>query len=553
MSHDKLSQTPAWLALQAHHAEIAEAKLRDLFEQDPERFARFSIEADGLLLDFSKNRVTAETMALLHALAAQADVAGWRGRLFAGERINVTEDRAVLHVALRAPAAASIAVDGEDVIPKVSTALERMRSFSESFHRGDRRGATGLPITDVVNIGIGGSDLGPLMVTEALRHQARPSPRVRFVSNVDPAHLNRALEGLTPASTLFIVVSKSFTTQETRLNAEAARRWLRAGLPNDQASAEHIVAVTANGARARDFGVSACFDMWDWVGGRFSLWSTVGLPIALALGFEAFEELLAGARAMDEHFLTAPHEANQPLTLALLGLWYSDFFGAQSHAVVPYSQALHRLPAYLQQAEMESNGKAVDRDGRPVPVPTSPILWGEPGTNAQHAVFQLLHQGTPLVPVDFIAVARGEPGDETRDDTREDALLANALAQSAALMRGKSAAEAQAELEAAGLDEAAVAKLLPHKVFPGNRPSTTILLDALTPRRLGQLIALYEHKIFCQGVLWNLNSFDQWGVELGKQLAAEIQPDLASGPRESRHDASTEGLLARIKDYREGR
>ena len=549
MSGGGLGETPALRALQAHHADVADTHLRDLFERDPERFRRFSITGEGLLLDYSKNRVTEQTMALLRALAEQADLAGWRAKLFAGEAINVTEGRAALHVALRAPAAAAIEVEGQDVMPRVAIALERMRSLTEAFGRGERRGATGLPITDVVNIGIGGSDLGPLMVTEALHALARPRPRLHFVSNVDPGHLDRTLAGLEPESTLFIVASKSFTTQETRLNAEAARRWLQAGLESQARCDAHFVAVTANPGRARDFGVSDCFEMWDWVGGRFSLWSAVGLPIALALGFEAFEELLAGARAMDEHFLSAAPDANQPLTLALLGLWYADFFGAQSQAVIPYSQALHRLPAYLQQAEMESNGKSVDRDGRPVDVPTAPVVWGEPGSNAQHAVFQLLHQGTQVIPVDFIVVAQGG----AEGDSRQEALLANALAQSAALMQGRNEAEARAALEAEGLEEEAIAHLLPHKVFPGNRPSTTILLDALTPHRLGQLIALYEHKIFCQGVLWGLNSFDQWGVELGKQLAAEIQPALKGETADPRHDASTAGLLAQIRAFRQGR
>ena len=547
MSSD-LRETAAWQALQAHHREIAGSALRDLFDGDPERFTRFSIAGDGLLLDYAKTHVTAETMTLLRALAEQADLAGWRKRLFAGDKINNTEDRAALHVALRAPASSSIEVDGADVMPAVATSLERVRAFTEALHRRERRGATGLPITDVVNIGIGGSDLGPLLVTEALQERARETPRVRFVSNVDPLHLHRALDGLSPESTLFIVASKSFTTQETKLNAEAARSWLKAGLPDAVSSQSHFVAVTANGSTARDFGVSDCFEIWDWVGGRFSLWSAVGLPIALSLGFEAFEELLSGARAMDEHFQSAPPEANQPLTLALLGLWYADFFGAQSHAVLPYSQALRQLPAYLQQAEMESNGKSVDRDGRPVMVPTSPVVWGAPGTNAQHALFQFLHQGTQPVPCDFILVAKGPSG----QDKQQDALIANALAQSTVLMRGRNEAEARAALEADGLDEETIARLLPHKVFPGNRPSTTILLDELTPHRLGQLIALYEHKVFCQGVLWNINSFDQWGVELGKELASEIQPSLSSEAVNSQQDSSTAGLLAQIKAYRRG-
>ena len=544
-----LRETPAWRALAAHHRDVADRHLRDLFVEDPERFQRFSIAGEGLLLDVSKNHLTAESLSLLRDLAEQADIAGWRDRLFAGERVNTTEDRAALHVALRAHADDQILVDGVDVMPAVAAGLEHMRSFTETLHRGECRGATGLPITDVVNIGIGGSDLGPVMATEALRAQARPSPKLHFVSNVDPAHLARALEGLEPATTLFIIASKSFTTLETRLNAEAALRWLRKGLGESVATAGHFVAVTAAPDRARDFGVSDCFELQDWVGGRFSLWSPVGLPIALANGFEAFEELLAGARAMDEHFKTAPLETNQPLTLALIDLWHADFFGTQSRAIVPYGQALHRLPAYLQQLEMESNGKAVDRDGRAVAVPTAPVVWGEPGSNAQHAVFQLLHQGTHLMPTDFIVVAEAAA---PADDERQDALVASALAQSAALMTGRTEEEARAELEATDLDEDEIARLLPHKIFPGNRPSTTILIDRLTPHRLGQLIALYEHRVFCQSVLWNLNAFDQWGVELGKQLATEIQPALADGASEGKYDGSTRGLLDQVRAYRSG-
>ena len=541
-----LTAGPAWQALQEHHRATAGLHLRELFAQDAERFERFSIAADGLLLDYSKQRVTGETMALLRALASEADIAGWRARMAAGERINATEDRAVLHIALRAPAGERVLLEGEDVVPQVQETLAQLGRFVGALRAGERRGATGEAITDVVNIGIGGSDLGPLMVAEALRRYRGDGPGVHFASNVDPAHLEAVLDGLDPASTLFVVTSKTFTTIETLMNARAAQRWLAEGLgTGPEGLSAHFVAVTASPEKAAAFGVAETFGFWDWVGGRFSLWSAVGLPIAAAIGFERFQELLAGAHAMDRHFLDAPDEANLPLTLALLGLWYTDFFGAQSHAVLPYAQDLHRLPAYLQQAEMESNGKSVSRDGRPVPVPTAPIVWGEPGTNGQHAFFQLLHQGSPLAPADFIMAAEGGG-----DGEQQDALLANALAQTAALAFGRTAEEARAELEAGGLSGAALEALLPHKVFPGNRPSSTILIDRLSPYRLGQLIALYEHKIFCQGVLWGVNSFDQWGVELGKQLAKAIQPDLAPDAPAGRHDASTEGLLAEIKAMR---
>ena len=546
-----MTHSSAWHDLERHRDRLSKRHLRDLFADDPDRFTRFSLEAEGLLLDLSKQRVTEETLSLLQALAREASVAEWRRRMAAGERINSTEDRAVLHMALRMPRNTRLSLEGQDIIPAVHETLDRMRAFADGVRDGHRRGATGKPITDLVNIGIGGSDLGPLMVTEALRRYRAGGPGVRFVSNVDPAHLEAALADLDPQTTLFVVASKTFITQETLTNARAARRWLAAGLGDDEtALAAHFVAVTASPERAEAFGVSDCFAFWDWVGGRFSLWSAVGLPIAVAVGFEHFEALLAGAHAMDCHFLEAPDQANLPLTLALLGIWNRDFLGAESHAVLPYAQDLHRLPAYLQQAEMESNGKSVGRDGAPVAVATAPIVWGEPGTNGQHAFYQLLHQGSPLVPTDFIVVAEGGRGETGGETAGEEALLANALAQSAALAFGRDEAEARAALEAEGLDGARLAALLPHKVFPGNRPSSTILIDRLTPYRLGQLVALYEHKIFCQGAIWGLNAFDQWGVELGKQLARTIQPDLAADAQGGRHDSSTEGLLARIRGFR---
>jgi glucose-6-phosphate isomerase len=537
----KLTQTPAWQALQAHHASAAKLQMRDLFARDPQRFARYSLPVDELLLDYSKNRITDETLRLLFDLARECDVRGWTERMFAGERINHTEGRAVLHVALRNRANSPILVDGEDVMPRVNAVLAHMREFTESVREARWRGYTGEPITDIVNIGIGGSDLGPAMVTEALRHYGKPGLNVHFVSNVDGAHIAETLKPLRPERTLFIIASKTFTTQETLTNGHTARAWFLAAAGDESAIARHFVALSTNAEAVAAFGIDTrnMFEFWDWVGGRYSLWSAIGLSIALYVGMDRFEELLEGAHAMDEHFRSEPYEANLPVLLALLGIWYNDFFGAQSYAILPYDQYLHRFPAYFQQGDMESNGKRVTRDGEVVDYSTGPVIWGEPGTNGQHAFFQLLHQGTKLVPADFLAAM--EPLHALTEHHR--ILLANCFAQTEALMAGKTEEEARAELAAQGLAGADLERLLLHKVFPGNRPTNTILYRRLTPRTLGLLIALYEHKIFVQGVIWNLNSFDQWGVELGKQLAKAILPELTAREEVTGHDASTNGLI----------
>jgi glucose-6-phosphate isomerase len=542
-----ITTTPAWRALAAHHRDIASLHMRALFAADPDRFQRFSLGLDDLLLDFSKNRITAETMGRLHALARAADVAGWTERMFRGEAINPTENRPALHVALRNRANTPIHVGGADVMPAVNAVLARMAEFARAVRGGGWRGHTGLPIAHVVNIGIGGSDLGPQMVVEALKHRCHPSLDMHFVSNVDGSHIAAALARLDPARTLFIVASKTFTTEETMTNAATARAWLIDALGDDAAVARHFVAVSTNAAAVRRFGIDRAnmFEFWDWVGGRYSVWSAIGLSIMLAIGSEDFTALLDGAHAMDRHFRAAPLEQNLPVTLALLGIWYANFFAAESHAVMPYDQQLHRLPAFLQQLDMESNGKRVTRDGAPLSATSGPIVWGEPGTNGQHAFYQLLHQGTHLVPVDFIV-----PAESAHPLGRHHAmLLANCLAQSEALMTGKTAAETRAELARAGLAGDALERLLPHKVFPGNRPSNTIVVRRIDPHTLGRLIALYEHKVFVQGVIWGVNSFDQWGVELGKELARKILPEVESAARHD-HDASTKGLLAHLKSLR---
>jgi len=535
---------PEWHALEAHRRALGAPDLRALFAADPQRATRLSLEAAGIHADFSKHLVTDETLALLLALAEAVDLPGWIGRMFRGAAINNTEQRAVLHVALRNRGGRPIAVDGSDVMPGVEQVLGQMGRFAARVRNGEWLGYTGRRITDVVNIGIGGSNLGPLMVCEALRFYQNPELRVHFVSNVDGTAIAETLKGLDPATTLFIVASKTFTTQETLTNAQTARRWCVDALGDSAAVARHFVAVSTARAQVEAFGIDPAnmFAFWDWVGGRYSLWSAIGLPIAVAVGMERFLELLAGAHAMDEHFRTAPLARNLPVTVALLGVWYRDFHGAATHAVLPYDQYLKYLPAYLQQADMESNGKGVTRDGEPVGCDTGPVVWGEPGTDGQHAFYQLIHQGTQLIPVDFIAPLHSHNpiGDHHAK------LLANCLAQAEALMRGKTAAEARAELEAAGADAATVERLLPHKVFPGNRPSTTLLVDRLTPERLGALIALYEHRIFVQGVIWGVNSFDQWGVELGKQLAGTILRELEGGASAA-HDASTADLVARCR------
>ena len=537
----------AWKALEAHRDELGRISLARLFAEDPHRFERFSLVLDDLLIDLSKNLWTAETLRLLLQLARAAEVEAWRERMWVGERINTTENRAVLHVALRHRGPEPILCDGRDVMPEVRSVLGRMKAFTEEVRSGARRGATGAAITDIVNIGIGGSDLGPQMVCRALDHLARPDLRAHFVSNVDGAQLAATLARLDPATTLFVVASKTFTTQETVQNAASARAWLTAAL-GEAAVAHHFVAVSTNARAVAAFGIDPerMFGFWDWVGGRYSLWSAIGLSIALHLGFERFEALLEGGWAMDRHFRTAPLERNAPVILALLGIWYRDLLGFSTHAVLPYDQRLERLPAHLQQLEMESNGKRVRRDGRPVERPTAPVVWGEPGTNGQHAFFQLLHQGTEIVPCDFLAAALPDhdlPG-------HHEKLLANLLAQGEALAFGKDEARVRAELAAAGLEGEALEALVPHKVFPGDRPSTTILFRRLDPFTLGRLIALYEHKVFVQGVIWGIDSFDQWGVELGKELAASILPDLAPEATPAPRDPSTAGQLAHLRRLR---
>jgi glucose-6-phosphate isomerase len=545
-----LTRSAAWRALERHAEAMAGVHLRELFAADPDRFARFSRREGDLLLDYSKNRVTEETIGLLLDLAREGELEAWRARMFAGDRINTTENRAVLHVALRNRTNRPIVVDGRDVMADVNAVLAKMREFSEQVRGGAWRGHTGEAVSDVVNIGIGGSDLGPLMVCEALRPYQRPDLRPHFVSNVDGADLLDTLAGLDPARTLFVVASKTFTTQETMTNAASARLWLVERLGDETAIAKHFVAVSTNAEAVAAFGIDRAnmFAFWDWVGGRYSLWSAIGLPIALAVGFERFEELLAGGHAMDEHFRTAPLERNMPVILGLLGIWYRDFVGACSHAVLPYDQHLHRLPAYLQQADMESNGKSTRRDGQRVDYATGPIIWGEAGTNGQHAFYQLIHQGTELIPADFMAAAESL----TPLGDHHDKLLANFFAQTEALAFGKTAEEVRAELEADGLAGAALEALLPHKVFEGNRPTSSILYRRLDPATLGKLIALYEHKIFTQGVLWGINSFDQWGVELGKQLAKVILPQLAGSEPIGSHDSSTNGLINHMKALRAG-
>jgi len=538
----RLSSLPAWQALLRHREQARRFSLRALFAADPGRAARFSCEAAGFHADWSKHLIDAETVQLLVALAEAVDLDGWREAMFSGERINTTENRPVLHVALRAPRGERILVDGVDVVPGVQEVLDRMAAFCERVRAGDWTGHSGRRIRAVVNLGIGGSDLGPAMATEALRADADRSLTFRFVSNVDPTDFAEATRDLDPAETLFIVCSKTFTTLETLANARAARAWCLAALRDEAAVARHFVAVSTNAAEVAKFGIDTAnmFGFWDWVGGRYSVGSAVGLSLMLAIGPARFREFLAGMRAMDEHFRSAPFARNLPVVLGLLGVWYADFFGAESHAVLPYEQYLRRFPAYLQQLDMESNGKRVQRDGQPVEADTGPIVWGEPGTNGQHAFFQLLHQGTRLVPCDFIGFARSRnPIGE-----QHELLLANLLAQTEALAFGKTAEEVAAE----GI----APELVPHRTFPGDRPSSVLLGERLTPFALGALIALYEHKVFTQGVIWNLNSFDQWGVELGKQLAARIAPELlAAGEPPLRHDASTNDLIARVRRLRQ--
>ncbi len=535
--------------LRSHRVALEGRSLRALFATDPGRYDRLSLQACGLLLDFSKNRVTPETMQLLGALAKAADVEALRDAMLHGEPINLTEGRAVLHTALRAPKGSVAMTGGRDVIADVHDVLERMGRFAEAVRGGSLRGTGGKQITDVVNIGIGGSDLGPAMVTRALSPY-HDGPRLHFVSNVDGAHLADTLKHLDPSSTLFLVASKTFTTLETMTNARSARDWLVAAL-GEAAVGVHFAAISTNLAAVEAFGISRdrVFGFWDWVGGRYSVWSAIGLPVLIAVGPKRFGEFLAGAHAMDRHFTTAPLERNMPAILALLGIWYRNFWGFPSHAVLPYDQRLERFAAYLQQLDMESNGKRVTRDGRLVDGETGPVVWGEPGTNGQHAFYQLLHQGTTVVPCDFLVAANPHESPDRGMADHHTQLLANCLAQGEALMRGKTLDEAKAELLASGMSVEAADNLAPHKVFPGNRPSNTFLYAKLDPATLGSLIALYEHKVFVQGAIWGINSFDQWGVELGKKLAGEIMPLLA-GADSSGKDASTRGLIEAVRRLR---
>jgi glucose-6-phosphate isomerase len=539
------TQLPAWQALAQHSRALAGVHLRRLFEEDRGRFGRYSLEAAGLFVDYSKHLVTDETMKLLYELARQCELQAAIGRMLGGERINFTEDRAVMHVALRA--ARPLTLDGRDLTAEVGAVRAKMRQFCDAMRSGQLRGATGEHYCDVVNIGIGGSDLGPALACEALAPYATPPIKSHFVSNVDGHAIAAVLERLDPARTMFIVASKTFTTQETMSNARTARDWLAAKL-GPAGAAQHFCAVTASPKRAAEFGVAPerVFEFWDWVGGRYSMWSAIGLPIALEIGMDHFEELLAGARAMDDHFASAPLERNLPVITGVLGVWYADFVGAATRAVLPYDERLRLLPAYLQQLEMESCGKRATREGSIAGYSTSPVVWGTAGTNGQHAYFQLLHQGSHLVPADFIAFR--DP--HHRLPQHHDILLANFLAQTEALMRGRTAGEAEAEMRAQGVPEQEVKRLAPHRVFEGNRPTTSILGEQLDPRTLGALIALYEHQVFVESVIWNINAFDQWGVELGKTLASRILVELEGGAPSGGHDSSTNGLINRLKTGR---
>jgi len=528
---------PAWQKLTEHQRAQPRLHLRERFDRDPGRFRKFSLTLNGMLLDYSKQCIEEETMRLLAELARECELEAWRTRMLTGARVNASEDRAALHVALRA--GTPVRFEGQDVTREVAAVLADMRRFARGVRSGRIRGAAGRAFTDVVNLGIGGSDLGPRLACEALKYCSRSGPRAHFVSNVDGSAIADALARLTPATTLVVISSKTFGTQETLLNAAAVRAWLERGLKGK--AVRHLCAVTADPERAAAFGVPAdrIFRTWDWVGGRYSLCSAVGLPVALAIGMERFEELRAGARAMDEHFAQAPLEKNLPVVLGLLEVWNVNFLGCGARAVLPYDERLRWLPAYLQQLEMESCGKSVTRDGAPAGHATAPITWGGVGTDSQHACFQWLHQGSAVVPADFIACCR--PHHRLRG--HHQALLANFFAQTEALARGMDAEQAAAGMRAQGLQEAAVRRLLPHRVFDGNRPTTSILLDELTPRALGALIALYEHKVFVQSVIWNVNAFDQWGVELGKSLAGRILPELEAAAPVSTHDSSTNGLI----------
>ncbi|HII2010285.1 TPA: glucose-6-phosphate isomerase [Escherichia coli] len=542
------TQTAAWQALQKHFDEMKDVTIADLFAKDGDRFSKFSATfGDQMLVDYSKNRITEETLAKLQDLAKECDLAGAIKSMFSGEKINRTENRAVLHVALRNRSNTPILVDGKDVMPEVNAVLEKMKTFSEAIISGEWKGYTGKAITDVVNIGIGGSDLGPYMVTEALRPY-KNHLNMHFVSNVDGTHIAEVLKKVNPETTLFLVASKTFTTQETMTNAHSARDWFLKAAGDEKHVAKHFAALSTNAKAVGEFGIDTAnmFEFWDWVGGRYSLWSAIGLSIVLSIGFDNFVELLSGAHAMDKHFSTTPAEKNLPVLLALIGIWYNNFFGAETEAILPYDQYMHRFAAYFQQGNMESNGKYVDRNGNVVDYLTGPIIWGEPGTNGQHAFYQLIHQGTKMVPCDFIAPAITH---NPLSDHHQK-LLSNFFAQTEALAFGKSREVVEQEYRDQGKDPATLDYVVPFKVFEGNRPTNSILLREITPFSLGALIALYEHKIFTQGVILNIFTFDQWGVELGKQLANRILPELKDDKEISSHDSSTNGLINRYKAWR---
>jgi glucose-6-phosphate isomerase len=544
----QLIKSQVWKNLRKHYRKISGLHMREMFEKDPNRFKRFSLKFNDILLDYSKNRITEETLKLLLQLTKEAKLKIRIKKMFEGDKINFTEKRAVLHTALRNRSNKPVLVDGKNVMPEINSVLKHMKEFSDSVRSGEWKGYTGKPIADVVNIGIGGSDLGPFMVTEALKPYGKPGLNVHFVSNIDGTHLAEVLKKVDPETTLFLIASKTFTTQETLTNAKSARKWFLDHSNNESEIAKHFVALSTNEDEVIKFGIDPkhMFEFWDWVGGRYSLWSAIGLSIVIYIGMENFIELLTGAFEMDEHFRNTPFEKNMPVILGLLGIWYNNFFGAETHAMLPYDQYMHRFPAYFQQGDMESNGKRIGKNGKRVNYSTGPVIWGEPGTNGQHAFYQLIHQGTKLIPCDFIAPI------ETHNPLGEHhlILLSNFFAQTEALMKGKTKKEALKELEQQGLSEKELNELLPHKLFEGNKPTNSILVKKITPRILGSLIALYEHKIFTQGTIWNINSFDQWGVELGKQLAKAILPVLENNDEIQSHDSSTNGLINYFKENR---
>jgi len=548
----KLTSSPAWTALLAHYEATKDVQMKDQFASDPERFNKFNMEFEDMLFDFSKNRINEETMKLLYGLAKQSDVSGLAKKMFAGEKINETEGRAVLHIALRNQSNTPIIVDGKDVMPEVNTVLQRIKGFTDKVRSGEWKGQTGKSITDIVNIGIGGSDLGPVMCCEALKPYSKRDLNMHFCSNIDGTHITEILKSVNPETTLFLVASKTFTTQETMTNAGSAKAWVLKAFNGDESSvAKHFAALSTNADGVTKFGIDTenMFGFWDWVGGRYSIWSAIGTPIALSIGFDNWMEMHAGAHAMDQHFLNTPAEKNLPLTLGMIGIWYDNFYDAETCAILPYDQYMHRFAAYFQQGDMESNGKYINRDGEKVDYQTGPIIWGEPGTNGQHAFYQLIHQGTKLIPCDFLAPCQTQndvPKEIGGPTNHHPILMSNYFAQTEALAFGKDEATVRAELTGT-MSEEALNKLAPHKVFEGNRPTNSFLFKKLTPRMLGTLIAMYEMKIFTQGAVWNINSFDQWGVELGKQLAKAIYPELTSSDEVTTHDSSTNGLIKYFK------